>query len=156
MGAGPITFNYTAWTVLFPELASVSEVQATQYFGVATMYVRNDGGGPIRDVNMLTNALNFTTAHVAKLLSQETNGVPTTGGTSPPPGIVGRINTANQGSVSVGLDFPEQQPNAAWWNQTTYGAMVWSMLKPYRTARYLGSTRRRTYNPPARYFGWGI
>lgn len=153
MGAGPIAFSYSAWTATFPELAGVSEVAATNYFGMATLYIRNDGGGPINDPNMLTSILNLTTAHLARLFSQQTNGVPTTGGQAGPNPVVGRVASASEGSVSAQLDIGDQPPGAAWWMQTPYGAAVWQALRPYRTFRYIGSTKRRFMNPPGRYWG---
>lgn len=155
MGAGPIPFVYSDWEAMFPELAGVSEPQATMYFGLATMYVRNDGGGSINDPIKLTYALYLTTAHLSVIFSQETNGVPTTGGSTSPSAIVGRIASATQGSVSVTTEMPAQPPAAAWWNQTIYGAAVWKMLAPNRTARIVPAPRR-IYNPPVGpYYGRG-
>jgi len=155
MGAGPITFSYDAWVQQFPELAGVSSAMATNYFTMATMFVSNTGCTRINDPVMLTTVLNLTTAHIAKLLSQQTNGVPTTGGAEGPSGAVGRPDSATEGSVTVSLDMGDQPPNAAWWDQTQYGAMAWAMLKPYRTFAYVRPTRRRVFNPPARYWGNG-
>ena len=156
MGAGPITFSYPAWVALFPELFGVTEPQAELYFGIATTYVRNDGCGPINDPVQLTNILNLTTAHVARLLSTQVNGAPTTSGTngttagngaSPPSGLVGRISSAAEGSVNVATDMGNQPASAAWWIQTEYGFMAWQMLKPFRNFRYVPAPRR-LYNPP--------
>jgi hypothetical protein len=181
MSAGPVAFNYANWTALFPELSGVSEAQATLYFySFAVLYVDNSGRGPINDPNMLIGLLNLTTAHIAKIFSQQLNGVPTTAPVATPGGpiadaggdlsdaggplldgsipvvsnlsspspLVGRIATATEGTVTVNTEMPDQQPNAAWWNQTIYGAAAWQMMKPFRTFRYLPPTRRRVYNPP--------
>ena len=157
MGVTPYVFDYAVWTGLFPEMAAVSPAAAAGYFSMATLYVRNDGMGPINDPNMQAMALNLTTAHIAKLFSNQTNGAPTTGGVEPPnSGAVGRVSQASQGSVSATLEMAEQGGSASWWNQTSYGAAVWKMLAPFRTMRYLGPTNRRRYNPPARLYGWGI
>ena len=147
MGAGPITFVYSDWTALFPEMSGVVQPQAQMYFGLAEMYVRNDGGGSINDPVKLTNALYLTTAHIAKLFSAQTNGAPTTGGIEPASPLVGRIDSATEGSVSVSAEMPTQPPSAAWWQQTQYGAAVWKMLAPNRTARIVPAPRR-IYNPP--------
>lgn len=155
MGAGPITFVYADWVALLPQMLGVSQPQATLYFGLAEMYVRNDGGGSINDPVKLTNALYLTTAHLAALFSQQTNGVPTTGGSEPPSPLVGRIGSAAEGSVSVSSEMPDQPQSAAWWNQTAYGAAVWKLLAPNRTARIVPAPRR-TYNPPVGpYYGRG-
>ena len=155
MGTTPYVFDYTVWTGLFPEMSSVSEQKAQNYFNLATLYIRNDGQGPINDPNMQAGVLNLATAHLAKLFApQGDNGSPTTDG-SEVISLVGRIANASEGSVKVQVDFPDQQPNAAWWNQTTYGAACWAVMKPFRTFRYMGSPRRRVFNPPMRYFGFG-
>lgn len=157
MGVGPVVFNYAAWEAMFPEFAGVTEDAATNYFNMATLYVRNDGRGPINDINMLTTLLNLTTAHLAKLFSTQTAGNPTTGGVEPPGGAVGRVSSATEGSVTAQLDVPADAATQGWWwLQTPYGAAAWQAMKPFRTFRYLGPTNRRVYNPPARYFGWGI
>lgn len=145
----PIVFDYANWIALFPELAGVGETPATSYFNLATMLV-NNCGWPISDPAMLSNILYLVTAHLAKLFSQNTQGVPTSGGTEGPTGIVGRISTATEGSVSVSAEMPNQPPNAAWWQQTQYGALVWQLLKPFRLFRYVPGPRR-IYNPPV----WG-
>lgn len=156
MGAGPVAFSFSAWIAAFPEFAGVAETVAQQYFSMATLYIRNDGGGPINDINMLTNLLNLATAHIAKLFSQQVNGVPISGGQEAPNQAVGRVANASQGSVSAQFDMGNQPPGAAWWLQTPYGAAVWQAMRPYRTFRYLGSTKRRFMNPAGRYWGWGI
>lgn len=155
MGTTPFVFNYDNWVALFPNLSGVSEAQATLYFNnFAVLYVRNDGEGPICDPVMQAGLLNLTVAHIATILSSQTNGVPTTGGASGPSPLVGRISAATEGTVNVSTEMPDQQPSAAWWNQSIYGAAVWVALKPFRTFRYLPPSFRRVYNPP-RYWNAG-
>ena len=148
MGVTPVVFDYNQWIAMFPEFSGVTSAAAQEYFNLATVYIRNDGCGPIDDDAVQLSLLYLTTAHIAKLLSTSTNGFPTTGGTEPASPLVGRINTATEGSVSVGAELPGNLPAAAaWWVQTPYGFMVWTMLAPYRTMRYVPA-RRRIYNPP--------
>jgi 1,6-anhydro-N-acetylmuramate kinase len=155
MGTTPFVFDYDSWVATFPDLQAITEAAALNYFQMATLYVRNDGRGPVNDPNVQATLLNLTTAHIAKMLSPQTAGVPTTGGAEPSSAIVGRIASATEGSVTVQAEMPEQPASAAWWNQTQYGAMAWKMMAPFRTMRYVPA-RRRSYNPPARYWGWGI
>lgn len=51
-----------------------------------------------------------------------------------PLGIVGRVNNASQGDVSVASEY-QAPPNAsmAWFIQTKYGAQYWAMTAKYRT-----------------------
>lgn len=152
MGAGPIAFNYQAWVNRFPEFSGVSSATATLYAAEASLLVGNTASGPVNDPNLLAVLLNLATAHLAWIYTARTDGVAQTGGLEQAPPLVGRITNGAEGSVSVAVDMPDQQPNAAWWNQTTYGAQVWTMMKPFRLFRYF-APRRRRYNPPARYYG---
>jgi Protein of unknown function (DUF4054) len=130
-----VTFDYTAWALLFPSLApSVNVEQATMYFGLAELYLDN---GPCSQIVIRADQiprraliLNLLTAHVATLFGS-------INGQSPNP-LVGRISQATEGSVSVAVDFPEN-PNAAWFNQTPYGAAAWQAMAPWRTALYIAA-----------------
>ncbi len=42
--------------------------------------------------------------------------------------VVGRLNTGTEGDVTGGFDYTSSM-NSAWWNQTTYGARVWKLIK---------------------------
>src|SRR5271156_4011669 len=55
-----------------------------------------------------------------------------------PLGIVGRINTASEGDVSVAAEW-QAPPNAnqAYFVQTKYGADYWTMTARYRTAIFI-------------------
>ena len=130
-GTGIVTFDYAVWAAAYPELAvSVAAPQAQGYFDMAGLYLQNDGCSLVADVAKRATILNMITAHMAALLA-------TISGNAPSP-LVGRIDNASEGSVSVHTDFPAN-PNGAWFNQTKYGAMAWAALAPYRTASYIPS-----------------
>jgi len=74
--------------------------------------------------------LYLLTAHVTFLFT------PSLANNNQPPGIVGRINAATEGSVSVSAEFPST-PEAAWFNQTKYGAQFWAMTAVIRTMHYI-------------------
>lgn len=153
-GAGPVTFVYSNWTALFPELANVSQAQATLYFGLAADVIDNSSCSEISSSNVqqLTDLLNLTTAHIASIFSQQTNGQPNTSGGEAAPGIVGRISNASEGSVSVALVMPDQPQQAAWWQQTRYGAMAWLIISGYIRGFYLPGPNYRPGPPQG---GWG-
>lgn len=75
-----------------------------------------------------------------------------------PLGIVGRINTATEGDVSVGSEWAAP-PNAsqAYFIQTKYGADYWTMTARYRLAIFIPAPYG-AYNPLAGFgFGpWGL
>jgi len=44
-----VQFNYDRWLARYPEFSQVPQPTAQEYFGEATLYLRNDGTGPVRD-----------------------------------------------------------------------------------------------------------
>ena len=133
-GAGIIPFDYSLWQTAFPELSSVSQMAAGLYWDMACIFLNNTYSSVVTDssrAGQRNNLLNFLTAHIAKLL------LPQNGETPP----VGRISNASEGSVSVAFDMPSN-PNAAWFNQTAYGALFWAATAQYRTMRYIPAPTR--------------
>lgn len=125
-----VAFDPAAFIVLFPQFNYLPVPQLEAYFTVATTFVRNDGCGPVTSEQMQTQLLNFATAHIVKLFAVQADG-------QAPSDIVGRINSASQGSVSVGSEMLLPPGSAQWWNQTQFGATFWLLSAPFRTMRYL-------------------
>jgi hypothetical protein len=136
-----VTFDYTAWIARYPEFAQsggtqpVTPAQAQAFFNEATMYLRNDGGGPVNTAAAQSTLMNMVTAHVAALNANLANGQPT----SP---LVGRISSANEGSVSVTVDFTPENAEQ-WFAQTKYGAAFWAATRAYRMMIYVPGPRAR-------------
>jgi hypothetical protein len=135
--SNPVCFSYSAWVLSFPELSSVSQVMAEGYFAYAEIIQRNDGTGPVSSDKTQLMLLNLLTAHIC-VLNTQTYGDAQPGAPKPAGGaMVGRVNSATEGSVTVSSDYGASVPfNAAWFLQTRYGAMWWQMTGPYRTMRY--------------------
>ena len=133
-----VAFNYSAWALRYPEFASVDPLLVEAYSAEATMYHRNDGGGPVRDAAQQAVLLNMATAHVCALNAAL--------GGQPSPGIVGRVTNASEGSVSVAAQMDLPPGTAQWWAQTKYGAAYWTATAPFRTMRYRPGRPYRT-NP---------
>lgn len=135
-----VSFDYNAWTGMFPEFTAVNTSQATGFFNRATKIFRNDGGGPVCDAAEQSDLLNLLTAHIAWLNAfRDASGMPSSTGTIPPSPIVGRINSASQGSVSLGADMGDAtagSPSQPWYMQSRYGAEFWAATAGYRTAQY--------------------
>lgn len=125
-----ITFDIPAFRLLFPNFNYLSDPQLQSWFDMATTFVRNDGAGPVNNVQMQTQLLNLATAHLTQLFAPAADG-------QPPSTIVGRINSATQGSVSVGSEMLLPPGSAQWWNQTPFGAAFWALSAVFRTMRYL-------------------
>ncbi len=126
--SGVVVFSYATWIATYPEFASVSEPTAQGYFNQATLYLDNTACSLVQDVGKRAVLLNMLTAHIAALAAKNT----TPGG-----GLVGRIDSATEGSVSVHADMPGVTANSAWFMQTPYGASYWQATAQYRTMRYV-------------------
>ena len=132
------TFDPASWRLRYPEFQAVSDEQATAYFAEATLYHRNDGMGPVADAGQQLALLNMLVAHVATLARARSED-------SAGSGLVGRITSATEGSVSVTTAaLPDEGGVAAWLQQTSYGAAYWAATAPYRTMRYRPGPRRFT------------
>ena len=142
-GTSPAVFDYKFWATVYPSLAvSVSEPQAQEYFNLASsLYVDNTACSPIPMLDgngnpLRIKILGMAVSHIATILAS-------LNGQAPNP-LVGRIGNASQGSVSVATDFPST-PDAAWWNQSPYGAMAYAAMAPFRRATYFPGPRGYGY-----------
>lgn len=132
-GGAVATFNATDFKVLYPNWAAVPNLQLQGYFDIATIYLRNDGSGPVRTTSVQTTLLYLLTAHITQL-TIGADGL----GASP---LIGRVNSASEGSVSVGSDYPST-PNSAWFVQTPYGASFWQATAAYRMVHFFPGPQR--------------
>lgn len=140
MTTGVVVFDPTAFVVRYPEFATV-QAALPALFGEATLILDNTVASPIQQIEQRTPLLWMLTAHLAAL----NLGV---NGQAPSP-LVGRVNSASEGSVSVGTDYGAQPATAAWYLQTKYGAEYWQATAPIRTMRYVpGMVRRPVYPFP--------
>ena len=123
------TFNYAQWIARYPEFTTnVNSTLGQLYWNEACLYQRNDGGGPVPDINTQTLLLNMITAHIA-CLNAGINGNPS----SP---LVGNITSAAEGSVNVSVTNDYPPGSAQWFQQTKYGAAWWGATSIYRHFRY--------------------
>lgn len=138
--SAPVTFVFADWVAIFPEFAATNPAAAASWFNRATFLCGNEACNPANRVpGMLQDLLYLLTSHIAWLNApRDANGNPAATGAPAPP-IVGRINTASEGSVSVGADMGDANagsPSQAWYMQTKYGAEYWAATAFVRTGRY--------------------
>lgn len=126
-----VVFDYTTWSTRYPEFTgAVDENRAALFFAEAGLYLDNTDGSPVQDVTIRSMLLGMLTAHIAALSGAlEPGGVPS--------GMVGRISSASEGSVSVTADSGLAPGTAAWFQQTSYGLSFWQATKSVRSARYV-------------------
>jgi hypothetical protein len=139
-----VVFNYNTpttppapppWATMFPELAqTVTQQVATEYFAAACYLCDNTDCGPVpagAPAYQRDTFLNYITAHLAALFSPIGNAP----NASP---LVGRISNATEGSVSVEAQLVNNPSDQmAFFMQTKYGLMYWTMSGAYRTGIYV-------------------
>lgn len=124
-----VTFDIAAFRERYPEFNTVSDSLLNAYFVEATVYLNNTDTSPVTDVSLRAVYLNMLVAHLAALNS----GI----GGQAASGLVGRVTSASEGSVSVSVDAGPSSASSWWYTQTKYGAAFWQATAPYRTIRYL-------------------
>jgi hypothetical protein len=124
-----VVFDPVAFKVAFPSFATVADPALSTAFQLATLQLNNSCGSRVCDAPTRELLLNLLVAHIAALAYGE-NG-------NPPSGIVGRINRAQEGSVSVGTDFGTMVYGQAYYAQTQWGALYWQSTARFRTMAYV-------------------
>ena len=109
----------------------MTEATATAYFNEAGLYCDNTACSLITDEAKRLLLLNMLTAHIAAINS----GI----GGQPASPLVGRINSATEGSVSVQTENIYPPGTVQWYQSTKYGAAYWAATAQYRTMRYMPS-----------------
>lgn len=133
-----VTFNYAEWISQYPMFnvapTVTTEPVAQNLFDIAgAFYLRNDGTGPVCDPVKLKLLLYMLVAHLAAMSVGY--------GGRKPSGMIGRISSASEGSVSISSEFNGTQ-NSIWYSQTQWGAAYWQATAGFRQARYVrGPTR---------------
>jgi len=122
-----VVFNYAQWLARYPEFTTVAQASVEACFPEACLYCNNTNASPVTDLSMRTMFLNMLTAHIVAL-NFGLNG-------QSAPGVVGRISSAKEGSVSVSTEYKANE-YAQWFLQTKYGASFWQASSQFRSFRY--------------------
>lgn len=126
---GIVVFDPVAFKVRYPEFATAPDELLGAYFDETAIYLNNTESSLVRDVAKRTVLLYMLVAHITVL----NFGV---GGQVASP-LVGRINSATEGSVSVSADMGPVSGSQAWFYQTKYGAAYWQATVSLRAFRYI-------------------
>jgi hypothetical protein len=137
-----VVFDINAFQERYPEFDTVGASLLNAYFVEATVYLDNTDRSPVCDVAIRAIYLNMLVAHLAALNSGVNGEKPT--------GLVGRVASASEGSVSVSLGDVPVSGSSWWYLQTPYGAAYWQATAPYRTIRYVPGASPSMY--PGHYF----
>lgn len=127
---GVVVFDLDEFTGIYPEFTGLGAPAGQNAFTLATLNLSNCCRSPVPNPMVRQSLLYMLTAHVLFLFT------PGAWNNNQAVGVVGRINSASQGSVSVSSEFPAS-PNASWFLQTRYGAMFWQATASIRTMHYV-------------------
>lgn len=129
---GIVAFDPATFVARYPEFQGVTNPLLGMYFDEATMYLNNTDASRVVDIRQRAVLLNMLTAHIAALNGSGSNG-------NGAPAVVGRINSASEGSVSVTTEYAAPANGTqAWYQQTQYGVAYWAASARYRTMQYVG------------------
>lgn len=125
-----VEFSADEFLAIYPEFTGAATPSLQFNFNLATLNISNCCGSPVPDPNVRQSLLYLLTAHITALFT------PSAQNANQPPGIVGRISNASQGSVSVGAQMPGTI-SSAWFDQTKYGAHFWTITAVFRTIHHI-------------------
>ncbi len=129
-GGGVVQFDWCIWSTRYPQLVPlVTEFEACDAFTIAGLYLSNQPNSPVCNLQIRGTILGMIASHLLALNIRARAAGDATAG------IVGRVGSASQGSVSTTLEL-DTPGSAAWWAQTSYGLNAWQALAPYRMGIY--------------------
>lgn len=129
-----VVFDKARFQAAYPEVRAAG-AQLEMWFAQAESLLDNTGRSIVKKPEEREMLLFLLVRHVAALTERAAQG-----------GLVGRIASAAEGSVSVSADMGAVGSNAAWYLQTPYGATYWQLTAKYRRFRYVSGgcyARRR-------------
>lgn len=126
---GVVTFNPTAFKAAYTSFSTVADAALTLSFQLATLQLNNTCGSRVCDAALREILLNLLVAHITALKDGE-NG-------NPPAGVVGAVNKAQQGSVSIGTEVGTIVYGQAYYLQTQWGYLYWQSTARFRTMVYI-------------------
>jgi hypothetical protein len=146
---GVVQFSSTEFNAIYPEFAGVNSAVQQNSFNDATLLLNNSCGSAVQDANARLTLLYTLTAFCLFIDVGTNDG---NGNVTPPQGMVGRIDSATEGSVSASSSINnEVTQSEAYYVQNKYGFKFWQQTAPYRTAHYIHAP---SFGPNGPGFPW--
>ncbi|HHE5697833.1 TPA: DUF4054 domain-containing protein [Citrobacter amalonaticus] len=128
-----VVLDIPKFRAMFPELSNVTDAQLPYLFDQSNDYLNNSECSLVEDAVKRERLLYLLMAHLAYMRYGDANG---NGGT----GLVGRLSSATEGSVSVSSEAGQVEFRYMWYTQSPYGMDYWQATKVYRMANYYPGT----------------
>lgn len=127
---GIVVFDGPEFLAIYPEFTTAATPALQNNFNLATIILSNCCGSPVFNPAVRQSLLYMLTAHITFL------NTPCGANNDQPPGVVGRIDSAAEGSVSVSAAM-EMTLSNSYFMQTKYGAQFWQSTASFRTMHYV-------------------
>lgn len=124
-----VVLDIDKFRAMFPEFSNVTDIDLQFLFDRATDYLNNTEYSLVIDAKKRERLLYLIMAHLAYVRYGDSKG---NGGS----GLVGRLSSASEGSVSVSSDAGQIEFRYMWYTQSPYGMDFWQATKVYRMANY--------------------
>ncbi|MFP1844449.1 DUF4054 domain-containing protein [Lonsdalea quercina] len=124
-----VALDSEKFRAMFPEFSNVTDPALPFLFDQSADYLDNTHFSLVVDAVKRERLLYMLMAHLAYVKYGDNRG---NGGT----GLVGRVSSASEGSVSVSLDVGAVAFRYSWYTQSPYGMDFWQATKVYRMAQY--------------------
>ncbi|ATM86688.1 DUF4054 domain-containing protein [Yersinia frederiksenii] len=124
-----VVLDITKFRAMFPEFSNVADEILPFLFDQATDYLNNSDFSLVDDIIKRERLLYLLMAHLAYMRYGDASG---NGGS----GMVGRLSSASEGSVSVSSEAGVVDFRYMWYTQSPYGMDYWQATKSYRMANY--------------------
>lgn len=126
-----VVFVPATFKAAYPEFANVLDARLQVMFSIAEQsLLDNTSGSPVMDLNYRTQLFYMLVAHLVTTFG----AAPATPNNRPP----GRLSSATEGTVSSSFEYiiPVGSAMAAWYMQTPYGALYWTVTAQFRSMQY--------------------
>lgn len=124
-----VVLDIAKFRAMFPEYSNVTDIALQFLFDQSTDYLNNTEYSLVIDATKRERLLYLLMAHLAYVRYGDSKG---NGGS----GLVGRLSSASEGSVSVSSDAGQIEFRYMWYTQSQHGMDYWQATKPYRMANY--------------------
>lgn len=126
-------FDPVAFKAVFPQFSSFTDEQLTWFFESVENTALGNYETSCIDLETRKKLFYLLVAHKAELQNRINSGNS---------GLVGRISSATEGSVSISTEYNSGSgAMAQWLNQTPYGADYYAMTAQYRHALWIAATQ---------------